>query len=397
MIDSTFKNKFSGKIEEYEFSSLDKYISIKNKLTGEIDVAKLGFIYFSDSTINSYIKETRVDFNNTGIEGGTFVSQLPEGRFVILSTYVELNNGSNGAIQILGQDGLPIGSKENIIVPWVELSSVTGLNSGRFVISGTDYDHNFAAQIQDASGNIISSISLSQPYSYSDSEVTALPDGGFVVAHCGGSNSNVDVYIQRYDAIGNRIGEEFRANTNVVGNQVPSGISSFADGSYVVAWRNDALGGNGVTCQRFDINGGRIGSEVIVSTEVSQSPKVSALSNGGFAVTWYGNGRMKAQSYSAENNPVGDSFTPTESNGSFRYSAENHHIASLVDGDYVVAWSSTTRDESIHQNLDTSIYTQRFDSNGIKIGSPTQVNTGILKYDLTIRPNINLSALSEGG
>ncbi|MGO4843378.1 hypothetical protein AB4144_64995, partial [Rhizobiaceae sp. 2RAB30] len=66
-------------------------------------------------------------------------------------------------------------------------------------------------------------------------------------------------------------------------------IAALSDGGFVVAWKGSATGGNWIYLQRFDANGQRLGGESQVNSTITgtqQHPTVVALEGGGYAVTW---------------------------------------------------------------------------------------------------------------
>jgi len=133
--------------------------------------------------------------------------------------------------------------------------------------------------------------------SQQDTAVAALADGGWVVTWESGGGQDGDsfgVYLQRYDSDGNKIGSETLVNSFTTGNQSDPSITALADGGWVVAWESLAQDGDddGIYLQRYDRDGDRVGGEtrVNVTTDGDQEdPSVTALANGGWTVTWEGN------------------------------------------------------------------------------------------------------------
>ena len=73
----------------------------------------------------------------------------------------------------------------------------------------------------------------------SNVEVIATPDGGFVVTWVGriGNPTGEDIYVQRYDAAGERDGDFFKlVGPNSNGQDLNQKIALLDDGSYVVSW-----------------------------------------------------------------------------------------------------------------------------------------------------------------
>src|SRR6188768_2216258 len=95
-----------------------------------------------------------------------------------------------------------------------------------------------------------------------------------------------------------KVGTEIRVNTATVSEQSNAQIVTLSNGSFVVTWRDfsqsvgGATGDNSdyaVKAQVFTANGAPVGSELLANTAVTNGqnePQITALSNGGFVVTW---------------------------------------------------------------------------------------------------------------
>ena len=138
-------------------------------------------------------------------------------------------------------------------------------------------------------------------------QITALSNGGFVVTWqdasqgdggaagdtSGGRSQGADVHRG-----GRPVGAEILVNTATDGDQKAPEITALSNGGFVVTW-TDASGGVGgatgdtsdlaVKAQVFTAAGVPVGGEILVNTatEAAQdTPQITALSNGGFVVTW---------------------------------------------------------------------------------------------------------------
>ena len=150
-----------------------------------------------------------------------------------------------------------------------------------------------------------------------DPSVTGLADGGWLVVwtcwrrDSDGFYQDLGIYGQRYTSAGVASGPEFRVNTYTISSQVQSSVAALADGGWVVTWASDGQDGSsgGVYGQRYTSGGVASGPEFQVNafTPGDQStPSVTALSDGGWVVTWGsdaqdGSGRgVYAQRYFAD-------------------------------------------------------------------------------------------------
>jgi Ca2+-binding RTX toxin-like protein len=122
----------------------------------------------------------------------------------------------------------------------------------------------------------------------------ALADGGWVVTwtHAlGTSDPNTDVYQQRYDADGSKVGGQMMVNTTSSQREYFSSVTALADGGWVVAWSSTNIDFTASTVyeQRYDANGYAVGSETQVNTTTNNSlyvDSVVAFADGSWEVTW---------------------------------------------------------------------------------------------------------------
>jgi hypothetical protein len=97
------------------------------------------------------------------------------------------------------------------------------------------------------------------------SDVAVAADGSYVVTWAS-QNQDGDgygVYAQRYDANGNAIGGEILVNTSTTGDQTNPSIAIDDAGNFVIAWQTTHLGSGffNVYAQRFDASGNKLGGE----------------------------------------------------------------------------------------------------------------------------------------
>jgi hypothetical protein len=233
--------------------------------------------------------------------------------------------------------------------------------------------------------------------------ITSLSNGGFVVvwqSRCytgcvGQDGSGVGVYGQRFDSDGNRVGSEFQVNTWTTSDQSYPSVTSLSNGGFVVVWESNGQDGSswGVYGQRFDANGGKVGSEFQVNTWTTDSqeyPSITSLSSGGFVVVWDGEGQghnsgVYGQRFDSNAGKVGSEFRVNTWTTDFQYRPS---ITSLSNGGFVVVWESSGQDGSYY-----GVYGQRFDSNGNKVGSEFQVNT----WTTDFQDSPSVTSLPNGG
>jgi len=125
-------------------------------------------------------------------------------------------------------------------------------------------------------------------------QTVALPDGGYLIiwSGAGQADQGYGIYLQRFNAAGERVGAETLVNSTTIYSQQNPEVTVLSSGGYVVAWDSIVPGGQpgdpaaiGVFVQAFDAAGARSGGETQVSG-AGHSQRVAALPDGGFAVTW---------------------------------------------------------------------------------------------------------------
>src|SRR4051794_8726298 len=92
------------------------------------------------------------------------------------------------------------------------------------------------------------------------------------------------------------MGTEFLVNTATLNYQFGSSVTALSNGGFVVTWLDTSGEGGdssstGVKAQVFDASGAKLGTEFLVNTVTDGAQtgsSVTALSNGGFVVTWTG-------------------------------------------------------------------------------------------------------------
>ncbi|MGF6692128.1 Ca2+-binding RTX toxin-like protein [Metapseudomonas resinovorans] len=230
-----------------------------------------------------------------------------------------------------------------------------------------------------------------------DPAVGALLNGGYVVAWINeGAAGNAEIFMQRYDAAGVRLGVATRVNTTTLGRQDNPEITGLTDGGFVVAWASDGQDGSAGTSslQRYDANGVAVGGEVVINTTSAgpqDFPTISGLADGGYLAVWEGAGSddtygIFAQRFNASGAKVGGEF---RINTDTLDTQEEPAIAPLANGGFVVTWQ-TTRD-SLDGTVDS--YVQLYNAVGVKVGGQVLVNTTTLGS----QSEPEITPLSDGG
>ncbi|MDP1905909.1 MAG: calcium-binding protein [Pseudomonadota bacterium] len=213
-----------------------------------------------------------------------------------------------------------------------------------------------------------------------DPTVISSADGGFLVTwqSNGQDGSGYGIYAQRYAADGNKAGAEFHVNTTTASHQNNPEATLLADGGYLVTWSTGATPGtSNIYAQRYDAAGNRIGRESKANTTVyGAESSVTALADGGYVVAWLAiasssQWHVFAQRYAADGNKVGgELMLSTASTGSSSSGYNSLQVApvvtALIDGSYVATWT-------VYSATGADIYMRRA-MDGSAIGDVIRVN-----------------------
>lgn len=130
--------------------------------------------------------------------------------------------------------------------------------------------------------------------------LATLDDGGWVITwHSNGQDgSGYGIFAQRYDSSGAPVGGEFQVNTTTANDQLYATVEALPDGGWAIAWLSitpgsDPYGGRvgNIYVQRYDADGNAVGDEILVGTASegsfsNLSTRLAALPDGSLVVTW---------------------------------------------------------------------------------------------------------------
>jgi hypothetical protein len=184
-----------------------------------------------------------------------------------------------------------------------------------------------------------------------DAQIVSLTNGNFVVSwhsSYGRDGSHWGIYGQQFDSDGRKIGQEFRVNASSGGHQWYSQITALPDGGFVVNWGD--FSDFRIHGQLFSSNGEKIGQELAINDSGegnSAYSKINLLPNGGFVVCWMSDienfslsgvfGRL----FNSDGIKMYREFTIKAYSEGYNGAQQ---ITSLPDGSYVVSWESTNQD-----------------------------------------------------
>jgi len=226
------------------------------------------------------------------------------------------------------------------------------------------------------------------------SSVAMDSQGNFVVVWQSYNQINgTDIFGQRFDASGAKVGPEFRVNTYTTGDQSGPSVAINSNGDFVVVWQSYQLNGGDVFGQRFDSTATPRGSEFLVNTYTTSTqshPNVSMDAAGNFVVVWTSYGQLAApfqgdifgQRYNSSGTPLGSEFPINTYTTGDQLGAA---VAVNDAGHFVVTWTDYST-PSQHK-----IQAQRYDASGSAVGSNFQVDNGATTLNPVI-PRVTLDA-----
>jgi outer membrane protein assembly factor BamB len=343
----------------------------------------LNFIFHSLEVFAQQGSPFRINTYTSGDQTNPAISMSPDGRFVVVwqtptssyySIYGQLYDASGNAV---GSE-FHISMSDHCTEPLVAMDS-----NGNFVVvwrannQGESGAANIYGQKFNSSGVKVGSAFLINTYTSGDQTNTAmsmLPDGRFVVVWQTPTASYYCVYGQLYDASGNPVGSEFHISMS--DHCTEPLVKMDSNGNFVVVWRANNQGESGaanIYGQRFNASGVILGSAFLINTYTSGDqtyPAMSMAQDGRFVVVWQTPTAsyycVYGQLYNASGNAVGSEF---------HISMSDHCTEPLVamdsNGNFVVVWRVNNQGESGAAN----IYGQRFNSSGVKVGSEFRINT----------------------
>lgn len=215
--------------------------------------------------------------------------------------------------------------------------------------------------------------------SQTNAHVAATSDGGFVILwddDSGLDGSGQGVYGQRFNAGGIPQAANFLVTTTTASVQYQNAVAGYT-GGFATTWISFTSGSYDVYLQRWDNAGAKVGTETLISKTpgaatvqagTQQNPDIAARANGDLVIVWtdqssndgsgYG---VYGRTYTASTSTYSDTFlinTTTSSNQS------DPSVALLTGGGYVVVWTSAGQDGS-----GDGVYGQRYTAAGAKAGA----------------------------
>lgn len=217
--------------------------------------------------------EFQVNTFTLDLQAAQSIAALSDGQVVVAwESWTQDGEDSGIFAQRFGSDNSRIGEEFQVstyTAGFQMTPDVTFVGDTGFVVTWGEYSRDFPrdgdshgvfARLFDPDGVALSDDFQVNSYTQIQQRypsVAASTDGDFVLVW--GSDGGLvgtkrGVFGQRYDSAGGRIGDEFRANSYVLGNVARSSVAANTRGDFVVVWWNFFQDGSlsGIFGQRFD-------------------------------------------------------------------------------------------------------------------------------------------------
>jgi Ca2+-binding RTX toxin-like protein len=286
-------------------------------------------------------------------------------------------------------------------------------SSGRFAIvwqsqnQSGDHSNIYGRLYRSGGGNggsLGSEFGISQSENNQTDPAVAIDGLGNAVVVWASTNQDGsrNIYAQRLDSAGRKIGREILVNSSTAGDQTLPSVAMDLSGDFVVTWtsngqpsnstRGKDISGTGVYAQRFTANGKTSDREFRVNTTTTSNQENSAIamnSKGDYVIVWESSGQdgsgkgIYAQIYKSSGRRVGTEF---QVNNTTLRQQSQPTVGIDAAGNFVIAWRSQDSDSS-------GIYAQRYSAGGKPRGPEFQVNSTSIGNQTT--PALGVDA--EGG
>jgi len=266
---------------------------------------------------------------------------------------------------------------------WQGEPSVAIHDNGNFAVCWEDrrtynsdvYLQKFNAQAQPVNDNIVVNDNTTTS-DQRNADVVILPNQNYLVVWDDWRNDWGDIFLQRFDSTGNRLGTNQRVNDDQAGNtQYHPSIGYDRNSNFVITWMDGRQGDWNIYAQRFNNQSQPIGTNFLINdyhTSFQGYPKIAVQANGAFIIVWqderFGNADIFAQRFDSLGNRLGTNFKVNDDLTSANQSSPN--ITIHPSGNFLIVWT-----DSRLGNPD--IFAQFYLETGTAIGSNFRINDDI--------------------
>lgn len=200
----------------------------------------------------------------------------------------------------------------------------------------------------------------------------------------GEDGSGTGVFARRY-VNGTANGAVFRVNTTTTGNQEEPAVTMDANGNFVVAWRGRGSGDSddNIYFQRFNSSGTKLGGEVRANTDTfatQLNPSIGMnRNNGNFVVMWasnVGGDTVHFRQFNADGTALMTAGQPTPEQDIPGGQPFSHtSIAMANDGSFVAVWNGDSGTSGGTDTSGSGVFARHYNADGSAATSVFQVNT----------------------
>jgi hypothetical protein len=369
---------FSG-TDSVEFTAVDSSNAVAGTGTLTINVAATALLPFV--SIGTQLGERHVvdaGFPTVGDGIHTSASQpvaLTGGGYVITVDYLDQAPGSINQVQTYDANNNLVGTFD----PGTFVSNLktTALTNGDYVVGWDTRDDSGSTltghvELFDATGTALAGpVALDLPGGATGiTQIAALPGGGFEVLQF--ASGGTQLFGWSFDAAGVPRREPFAVGSFV---SRPA-LAVLPDGETVLA----QVEGTEVHVQRYNALGNPIGNEILPPSDGGSidpsSMSVTPMPNGGFAVSWASRngpaprGRVPVvthvQLVDADGNLVGNQATRDVTYSTI-FGAPHPTVVPLADGGFVIDWRGIVNIDNVNGFAISDVF-QAYDASGNAVG-----------------------------
>ncbi|MBL4613972.1 MAG: hypothetical protein JKY27_03740, partial [Magnetovibrio sp.] len=292
-------------------------------------------ILVNTTTTNKQLHPEVVQLSNGDLLVSWMAEEASGGKSDIIAQRLDSSGNIIGGEFTINQTGVGGNTIES------RFSDITALDNGGFAViwdsEGIDGSGNATVlRIYDSSGTAVTNeiqVNTSTTNWQEYPHIAKLENGNVAVVWQGtiAGDAGYGVGVRIFDSAGTAVNaNEILVNTTTTGIQGAPQIAALGGGGFVVVWHSDQNGTHDVFAQRFDAGGTKVGVEFLVndaSALEESNPDVVGTFDGGFSVTWNssavaGPGDVYTKHFDASGNAVGyASLTGDAGNNTFNIAA----------------------------------------------------------------------------
>ncbi|MDZ7319337.1 MAG: gliding motility-associated C-terminal domain-containing protein [candidate division KSB1 bacterium] len=318
------------------------------------------------------------DTNNRTGHHNAAVAVAADGHFIVVWQHAE-HEAIYG--QMYDSQGQPVGGNFEVDDPALRQGQVAypeiSLNhaTGEFVVVWDDFHHGnqqdvYAQRFSRNGQKLGAAIKVNSSTRARFAGVSMNNAGDWAVVWQDNRRGIEDIYGQRFDAAGNRIGLDFKINDQTQFQASSAVVNLAPDGSFVVIWQ-DFQSSTGaliyVYGQRFNNQGQAIGSNFLIGgAQDTRNCDLAVAAAGNFNVVYQQNANILLQRFDNNGQALGGPIQ-VEDQAARSFGQYNPHVAINSNQNLTVVWEDRRQG-----NFD--IFGQGLNAVGEKIGTNFQVN-----------------------